>query len=450
MSQQAFMQTPKRPSLPPTPSSYCKTSLPPLSSILNSKKDIGAGSSSTPFGGFTRLPSIDSFTPISSSKIYSYPATSVNSSHRQHNLTLSTPSKSSIPAGNVNSSFSFANSSIDTSENDITPVDSTVKSAVQSQAQSKVNSPIESKAYAFISHSPATFPNQEPSIDNAPLARRKRRRTSPNELSILNKEFDLGSTPNKSRRIEIAGRVSMTEKAVQIWFQNKRQSLRKHSATEKEVTELPQVVHSTSTTSLPDVVSSQVSVSSSSSSSSSSTSISLEVFPPASAPPILTASTPIKPMLNKAQSFISPSGAGNNNFPSPIQKRSLSTNSLPKLPTLTPTLNKSMFKIESDAATLPSPSDSSHLVLNETKKKQPIFLNSTNSSTMTFKLAPAKFKSPKKEQSEGRKALSEISLNRSNSMPSVNKVKEKLDNVKRSGENECIENLLSLRAGNWK
>lgn len=95
------------------------------------------------------------------------------------------------------------------------------------------------KLYAFISHSPATFPSQEPDIDNAPLARRKRRRTSPHELNILNKEFELGSTPNKARRIEIAKVVHMTEKAVQIWFQNKRQALRKQSNVEKEILELP-------------------------------------------------------------------------------------------------------------------------------------------------------------------------------------------------------------------
>ncbi|KAI5960838.1 YOX1 [Candida pseudojiufengensis] len=98
-----------------------------------------------------------------------------------------------------------------------------------------------SKSYAFISHSPSTYPSQEPSIDNAPLARRKRRRTSPNELNILNQEFEIGSTPNKLRRIEIASKVSMTEKAIQIWFQNKRQSLRKSNIIEKEICELPVV-----------------------------------------------------------------------------------------------------------------------------------------------------------------------------------------------------------------
>lgn len=95
------------------------------------------------------------------------------------------------------------------------------------------------KDFAFISHSPATFPSQEPSIDNESLARRKRRRTSPNELAILNQEFIMGSTPGKSKRLEISKKVNMTEKAVQIWFQNKRQSIRRLRSCEKEVTELP-------------------------------------------------------------------------------------------------------------------------------------------------------------------------------------------------------------------
>lgn len=85
----------------------------------------------------------------------------------------------------------------------------------------------ESKSFAFISHSQETFLLNEPDIDNARLARRKRRRTSALELNILNEEFKLGPTPNKQRRLLIAQKVDMTEKAVQIWFQNKRQAIRK-------------------------------------------------------------------------------------------------------------------------------------------------------------------------------------------------------------------------------
>ncbi|CEP63692.1 Yhp1p LALA0_S09e00364g [Lachancea lanzarotensis] len=84
------------------------------------------------------------------------------------------------------------------------------------------------KAFAFISHSQETFPSKEPSIDNAPLARRKRRRTSKRELDILQSEFERCATPDKQTRLQLSESCSMSEKAIQIWFQNKRQSVKRH------------------------------------------------------------------------------------------------------------------------------------------------------------------------------------------------------------------------------
>lgn len=83
------------------------------------------------------------------------------------------------------------------------------------------------RAFAFITHSQETFPTKEPKIDNAPLARRKRRRTSTQELNILQGEFENCSTPDKKKRQELAERCNMSEKAVQIWFQNRRQAIKK-------------------------------------------------------------------------------------------------------------------------------------------------------------------------------------------------------------------------------
>lgn len=94
--------------------------------------------------------------------------------------------------------------------------------------------PLPLRSFAFISHLPATFPLQEPSIDNAQLARRKRRRTLPMELLVLMLEFAACKTPSRAKRQEIADRVSMSEKAVQIWFQNRRQTLRKQRAEGKQ------------------------------------------------------------------------------------------------------------------------------------------------------------------------------------------------------------------------
>ncbi|SCV05649.1 LANO_0H12134g1_1 [Lachancea nothofagi CBS 11611] len=95
------------------------------------------------------------------------------------------------------------------------------------------------KAFAFISHSQDTFPSKEPSIDNAPLARRKRRRTSRRELNILQSEFEMCPTPDKQKRLELSELCSMSEKAIQIWFQNKRQSAkRQHKVVNQHTTNI--------------------------------------------------------------------------------------------------------------------------------------------------------------------------------------------------------------------
>ncbi|KAH0611193.1 uncharacterized protein H6S33_011620 [Morchella sextelata] len=82
--------------------------------------------------------------------------------------------------------------------------------------------------YAFITHSQETLPrNLPPSIDNANLARRRRRRTSVHDQAILEEEYRICDRPDKTKRKEISSRVQMGEKEVQIWFQNKRQSARR-------------------------------------------------------------------------------------------------------------------------------------------------------------------------------------------------------------------------------
>lgn len=439
-----YMQTPKRPNLPATPLPYgtsTKTSLPPLSSILTHAED-----GSSHYTTMHKLPSVDSLTtpstqtnqvPNFSSEQYvpqQYPFR-----HPVPQHTLQTPSKRNR---NMSTPISTnPNSSFDTSDNDINinGVEVTVK-------KTKV-SPTNEKSYAFISHSPVTFPSQEPSIDNAPLARRKRRRTSPNELSILNSEFDIGQTPNKLRRIEIAEKVSMTEKAVQIWFQNKRQSLRKQSTVEKEITELPSTVSIT---------------------------------------------TPIKPPLQKAESqpFISSPSTFTTTH------RTRSSASLPVIshPTMdTPTNQKTAFSslstpnssyINYDDSSNSIESTSPNLVLNETTKKQPVSLNSNASSTMTFKLMPARPASVNSTNKLGQK-LADESQNSEKSSPKEEKPVPKSADLqgllntasntsstetspkriplgelnvnttqsskplKKQNEKECIKNLLSLRAGNW-
>ncbi|KAF3172035.1 hypothetical protein TWF225_010429 [Orbilia oligospora] len=86
------------------------------------------------------------------------------------------------------------------------------------------------QTFAFITHSPATLPNNlPPDVDDASLARRRRRRTSHKDQIILEEEFAKCDRPDKHKRKEIAARVGLEDKQVQIWFQNRRQTHRRKS-----------------------------------------------------------------------------------------------------------------------------------------------------------------------------------------------------------------------------
>jgi hypothetical protein len=52
--------------------------------------------------------------------------------------------------------------------------------------------------------------------------RKKRRRTSPEELDILENTFKVDPMPNQALRQQLAQQLGMTPRRVQIWFQNKR------------------------------------------------------------------------------------------------------------------------------------------------------------------------------------------------------------------------------------
>ncbi|KAJ5887885.1 hypothetical protein N7495_007926 [Penicillium taxi] len=87
-----------------------------------------------------------------------------------------------------------------------------------------------SLTYAFLVHSQKTLTQDlPPRIDNKLLARQKRRRTSPEDHAILEAEYQMNTKPDKAARTSIVNRVSLGEKEVQIWFQNRRQNDRRKS-----------------------------------------------------------------------------------------------------------------------------------------------------------------------------------------------------------------------------
>ncbi|KAI9356091.1 Homeodomain-like protein, partial [Pilaira anomala] len=54
----------------------------------------------------------------------------------------------------------------------------------------------------------------------------KRKRASPSQLLVLNRVFQSTCFPSTELRIELGKQLGMSPRTVQIWFQNKRQSMR--------------------------------------------------------------------------------------------------------------------------------------------------------------------------------------------------------------------------------
>jgi hypothetical protein len=50
---------------------------------------------------------------------------------------------------------------------------------------------------------------------------KKRQRATPEQLLVLEEAFTVNASPNAKMREMIADRIRMTERSVQIWFQNR-------------------------------------------------------------------------------------------------------------------------------------------------------------------------------------------------------------------------------------
>lgn len=76
----------------------------------------------------------------------------------------------------------------------------------------------------FIPYSYPPPSNSSSSVDNELKAKRKR--ASPEQLAVLREAFRLNPFPGAFERAHLAKMTAMTDRAVQIWFQNCRQMLK--------------------------------------------------------------------------------------------------------------------------------------------------------------------------------------------------------------------------------
>ncbi|GJE92233.1 hypothetical protein PsYK624_083860 [Phanerochaete sordida] len=62
-----------------------------------------------------------------------------------------------------------------------------------------------------------------------PTIKKKRKRADAEQLKVLNETYNRTAFPSTEERIELAKKLGMSARSVQIWFQNKRQAMRQSS-----------------------------------------------------------------------------------------------------------------------------------------------------------------------------------------------------------------------------
>jgi hypothetical protein len=72
--------------------------------------------------------------------------------------------------------------------------------------------------------------NEGGKFDILPSPKKKRQRISSEQLDLLEQTFETDKMPNQKKRIELASKLGMSMKRVQIWFQNRRAKLKRLSS----------------------------------------------------------------------------------------------------------------------------------------------------------------------------------------------------------------------------
>lgn len=74
-----------------------------------------------------------------------------------------------------------------------------------------------SPSFPSFNHNATTVPNSlPPSIDDKPMARQKRKRTSPEDQAVLEAYYARDAKPDKAARLDLVKKVALGEKEVQV------------------------------------------------------------------------------------------------------------------------------------------------------------------------------------------------------------------------------------------
>ncbi|KAH9949568.1 homeobox-domain-containing protein [Amylocystis lapponica] len=96
-------------------------------------------------------------------------------------------------------------------------------------------------------HGPSPYPRNPPIVAPSPYTpeppapespiKKKRKRADAEQLKVLNETYSRTAFPSTEERIELAKKLGMSARSVQIWFQNKRQAMRQ--STRQASTSIP-------------------------------------------------------------------------------------------------------------------------------------------------------------------------------------------------------------------
>ncbi|KAF8737401.1 hypothetical protein AX14_012901 [Amanita brunnescens Koide BX004] len=138
----------------------------------------------------------------SPSSPYSYPISQEHTSQPQPHLAALPPSSHTSVYGEI-----------DPQRSEQRPSSPYSRSAANAQQPGNVSIPPQSGP-------PAATTPEEPTI------KKKRKRADANQLKVLNETYARTAFPSTEERLALAKALDMSPRSVQIWFQNKRQSMR--------------------------------------------------------------------------------------------------------------------------------------------------------------------------------------------------------------------------------
>ncbi|KIL62522.1 hypothetical protein M378DRAFT_12738 [Amanita muscaria Koide BX008] len=181
-----------------------------------------------------RLPPLSGHTSLDR---WNHPAYVATTPSGYQNVRCSTTYTAVYPGypGNTSAAYPYSISPQDhTNHSQLTNLSTSSRAAVFGELDTQRPEPTPSSPYngstntAAQASSSASPPAQSATTEE-PTIKKKRKRADANQLRVLNDTYARTAFPSTEERLHLAKILDMSPRSVQIWFQNKRQSMRQTS-----------------------------------------------------------------------------------------------------------------------------------------------------------------------------------------------------------------------------